>query len=761
MLELKHINKKYNNELVLKDINIIFREKEFVSILGESGSGKSTLLNILSGLDKPTSGELLINGINTKKYKDKDFDNYRNKIGFVFQNYNLINHLNIYDNIAISINNSNNRLVLEALEKVGLLKYKNKYPLELSGGERQRVAIARAIVKNPDILFLDEPTGALDSKTGIEIMNIIKTISKNKLVIMVTHNKELAYSYSNRILNLKDGIIIKDSNICKNNQNKKTIKYKNTKMKLTTALKITLNNMKYQKKRTILVSLASSIGIIGISLILALSNGVQLYINKEQQNTFANYPIEINKTNLDYSNVVLKDTFVKCNKNTICSKDDISNSDEVIDKLSLKENNLKEFKKYLDSNKKINNYSNSIEYKYDIDLLIYSKNNNKVTNNIKTNNNLLGTSNNLFIELVNDKNIRKNKYKIISGKMAKSFNELVIVVNKDNVINMSTLYNLDIESIEELNNKISHSSNNLVLKSKTYNYQDLIGLNYKLVLNSDLYQKENNKWIDKSTDKEYLNRIINNGIDLTIVGIIKEVDENSNSYVGYNHELIEYIINKNKDSLIYKELLNNNSLNEDYIKKLGIADINNPVSINIYPNSYENKEKINKYIEEYNNKVDKNNKISYTDLVGILLSGISSIVRIISYILIALVAISLIVSSIMISIITYISVLERIKEIGILRSIGYSRQDIKRLFKLEKIIEGLIAGIIGILLSRLLIIPVNILIERFTKVSSIAIISFKNTIYLLLISILITIISGLKPAKKASKLEIVDAIRNE
>ncbi len=759
MLELKHVNKEYEkNNPVLKDINITFRDNEFVTILGESGSGKSTLLNIMSGLDRITSGDLLIDGISIKKYKDKDFDKYRkNKIGFVFQNYNLINHLNVYDNVAIAIDNTNKKEVLEALEKVNLLRYRNKLPLELSGGERQRIAIARAIIKNPDILFLDEPTGALDSKTGIEIMNLIKRISNNKLVIMVTHNKELATIYSNRIITIKDGTIVKDTNKCDTKSIIKNNNYKNKRMKLSSCLKMIINNIKYKKKRTFLVSLASSIGIIGISLILSLSNGVQSYIDKEQNSTFANYPIEINKTNLDYSNIILNDTTVKCSSNNICSKDDISNSDEVIDKLSLKENDLKSFKKYIENNKKIYNYTNSIEYKYDIDLQIYSSNNNKVGNRIKATNSILGNNNELFIELVNDKKIRNNKYKVIYGKMPTNYNELVLVVDKDNVINMSTLYNLDIEDINELNNKIDNSKNNLKLDSKKYNYKDIEGKKYKLILNSSYYVKENNNWIDKSNDIDYINKLLIDSIDLTIVGIIKEVDSNNSSYVGYNHELIEYVINKNKESTAYKELVTDND--PDTIKKLGVVDLEDPITINIYPNSYENKDNINKYIEEYNKK--SINIISYTDIVGVLLSSISSIVKIITYILIALVAISLIVSSIMISIITYISVLERTKEIGILRSIGYSKKDIKRLFRIEKVLEGLIAGIIGIVLSRIVIIPVNILVEKYTKVSNIAIMNNKNTIYLLLISITITVISGLRPASKGAKLDIVEAIRNE
>lgn len=748
MISLKNISKNYGNSLILKDISINFRNEEFVAILGKSGSGKSTLLNIIGGLDTVTSGDVLIDGVSVNKYKDKDFDKYRkNRVGFVFQNYNLINHLSIFDNVAIA--NDNKKAVLEALEKVDLLKYRNKKPQELSGGERQRVAIARAIVKNTDILLLDEPTGALDSKSGIEIMNLIKSISKNKLVIMVTHDRELANKYSNRIINIEDGKIISDSNKCYDNKYIKK-KYKKERMSIKNTFKIILSNMKHKKKRTILVSLASSIGIIGISIILSLTNGVRLYIENEQVNTFANYPIEINKTNLDYSNVVLNNTEVKCNNKSICSRDDISNSDEVVDRLSLRENNLKEFKKYIDSNNKIYQYSNSIEYKYDIDLQIYS--------NYRKIDNKIGNNKDIFVELVSNKKIREKKYKIIYGKMADNYNELVLVVDKDNVINMSTLYNLDIENIDDLNNKINNSKYNLKLDSKRYNYKEIVGKEYKLLLNSSYYIKNNNNWIDKSNDKEYVEKLIKEGISLKIVGIVKEVEGANNSYLGYNKELIEYVVDSNKNSLVYKDF---NNTNDERIKKLGIVDMNDPISINIYPNSYNNKYNINKYIDDYNKKVSEKNKISYTDLIGVLLEGINSIVKIISIILIALVAISLIVSSIMVSIITYISVLERTKEIGILRSIGYSRNDIKIIFKLEKMIEGLLAGIIGIVLSRILIVPINMIIDKYVNINNLAVISIKNTLILLLVSIIITIVSGLSPARKASKMLVVEAIKNE
>ena len=772
MLKLKHITKKYNKEIILKEIDVSFPKSGFTSILGPSGSGKTTLLNIIGGLDKYTSGELYINGINTKNYKDKDWDNYRNnKIGFIFQNYNLLEHLNVIENVKIPLsiknisNKEKNNKAIKYLKQVGLENHFYDRVNTLSGGEKQRVSIARSLISNPSILLCDEPTGALDTQNSIAIMNILKDISKDKLVIMVTHNEELANIYSDRIITIKDGIINSDSNPYKgkninNNKNKK-----NKKMSVKTCINISFNNLLTKKKRTILTSLAASIGIIGISLILSLSNGVKEYISKEQRNTFNSYPIEIKEEELKYSGIENSNTKeITCNKNMICTKDDISNSNEVIDSLALKKNNLSKFKQFLDNNNEIKKYSN-INYNYDLELNIYSLKYNKVNPTNKTfTNNILGITDNTIFKKIN----MNNDYKLIKGKYPKKYNELLLIVDKDNKINMSLLYNLDIESLEELNKKINNSNNKLSLKNKNYSYNDFLNKKFKLVLNTDYYKK-NNTWY-KITNKDEINTIIDKSITLSIVGIAKE--NNNNSYVGYSNLLIDYLLKKNKESNIYKEQLNKPNLDiltnkkfdnityEDRLKTLGIIDYNKPTSIEIYPNSFESKIEIEKLIRKYNHSQKAKDKITYTDILGVLLETITSIINIISYILIALVAISLIVSSIMIAIITHISVLERTKEIGILRAIGVSKKDITRLFLSEKLLEGILASIISISISRLLIIPANILIEKLTKITNLVSMNYKNTIILLLVSISITMISGLRPAKKASKIEIIEALRN-
>ncbi len=770
MISLKHISKKYGNNLVLNNINIKFNNKELVAILGESGSGKSTLLNIIGGLDKYDSGDLIIDGISTKKYKNSDWDNYREqKVGFIFQNYNLISHLNVLDNVKSSLifrnNKEKNNACLEIIKKVGMINLIKRNVNDLSGGEKQRVAIARALVKGPEILLCDEPTGALDSKNGIEIMKILKRISKNRLVIVVTHNEELANQYADRIIRIKDGTVIEDFSGFTDCDKKYLCKCcKKNKMSLKTSAFLSLNNLLSKMKRTTLISLAASMGIIGISLILSLSNGVKEYIDREQKETFSNYPIEIRKVDINYNNIdEIQTDNIKCSKNTICTKDDISNSDEIIDSLAIKENNLIKFKKFLDSNKKIKNYTNYINYNYDLELNVYDNNYTRVNPASKTfNSDLLGTDDNLFKEIN-----KVEKLELLAGDYPKEYNDLVLVVDKDNKINMSLLYNLGIENMEELNKAIKDK--NIKLKNREYSYKSILGQSYKIVLNSAYYEKSDNYWNRINDNK--LKEIIDKSIDLNIVGIVRS-DVNS-SFVGYTRFLTDYVINNNKKSEIYMEQVNNPDIDiltnknfsgvtyEERLSSLGIIDYNQPSSIELYPNTFEAKSKIEELINNYNKKQTKENKISYTDILGVLLETITSIVNIISYILIALVAISLVVSSIMIAIITHISVLERTKEIGVLRSLGASRRDVVTLFLAEKLIEGILAGIIGIIISRLLIIPCNIIIERITKISNIASMNYRNTLYLLLISIVVTIISGLMPAFHAAKMSIVDALRDD
>ena len=774
MLSLKHISKKYGDSLVLNNISIDFRNKELVAILGESGSGKSTLLNIIGGLDKYDSGNLLIEGISTKKYKSKDWDNYREqKLGFVFQSYHLIEHLSVRENVNSSLlfrKKENNKESLAVIDKVGLSNLVKRNVKDLSGGEKQRVAIARALVKNPEILLCDEPTGALDSKNGMEIMKILKEVSKSKLVIMVTHSEELALQYADRIVRIKDGQIVCDSDEYKaiTLDNKKNI-YKKKRLKIIEAIRLSYNNLKLRKRRTLLVSIAGSIGIIGIALIISLANGVEGYIKGEEEKTLASYPITINKTSYDYKDIYLNNNKgEECPIGQICSSDDISNSDELIDAMALKENDLIGFKKYLDNNKDINKLC-FINYLYNIDLNVYSDKGNIVNpSNINiTNSNLLREDNDSLLKEMPDKGIvRDNRYELLSGEYPKSYNEIVLVVDGNNSINLSTLYKLDIKDKDEyydLINKVKNKEK-ISIDNVNLDYNNLLNKKYKLVLNAAYYKKEN----DKYSVRKDINNLLKESEELSIVGIVKEKDGEGN-YIGYTKSLLEYVVNKNKNSSIYQDQINNKEINvisgekinndEEYeavLKKIGVIDLNNPDSIVIYSN---NKKEVEKLIEKYN--PDNNEKIYYVDMMSVLLDTLNTIIKIVTYVLTSLVAISLIVSSIMIAIITYISVLERSKEIGILKTMGASNKDIQRLFKMETMIEGLLAGLIGVIIANLLTYPMNKIISKLIKIESIVKFDWKWALLLIVVSVLLTVIAGLIPARKAAKLSVVDALRSE
>ena len=812
MLEIKNIKKIYDtngiSQKALDDVSINFRECEFASILGPSGSGKTTLLNIIGGLDHYDSGDLIINEISTKKYKDRDFDSYRNhRIGFVFQSYNLISHQSVLKNVELALTLSGvskserTKRAKKVLESVGLKKHILKKPNQLSGGEKQRVAIARALVNNPDILLADEPTGALDTTTSHQIMELLKDISKEKLVIMVTHNPELALEYSNRIIKLKDGKIIDDSNPydghinTKNNLELENSKSKKTSMSLFTALSLSLNNLLTKKGRTILTSFAGSIGIIGIALILSLSNGVQEYIDKTEKETLASYPLSIDSSTMDLTSMMTnrvdksyKD--VTCNNGSICTYDDITNSIELTYENSLVKNNLKELKKSLDNNyQNINKYVTDIGYSYNLNLQIYSENFIQVNpstfkivereTNIDNQYTITKNSVTVFQELINDSDLLQGQYDILIGHMPNNYNELVLVVDENNSIPASLMYTLDIESRSEVKDIVDASikGEKVNLESINYKYDKLIGHKFKLVLNTDYYQLINNNWVNIQDNQEKLNEVIKNAEDLEIVGIIK-VSENAvdatSGYIGYTNDLMKYVINKINDTNIAKEqMLNNNfdiitkmPFNEIYTKevaleKLGVFDVDKPSSVLIYPKDYDSKEEIIKIIDLYNKEHKEEDKITYVDYVGTLMSGITTIINIITYVLIAFVAISLVVSSIMISIITYISVLERTKEIGILRAIGASKKDVTRVFKAETMIEGFVAGVFGIITTLLLCIPINLIVNNLTKVKNISHLPIMGAIILIIISVLLTLIAGVIPSRMASKKDPVVALRSE
>ena len=813
MLELKNITKNYIigeiKQQVLKGINIKFRRNEFASILGASGSGKTTLLNIIGGLDKYDSGDLIIESVSTKKYNDRNWDSYRNhRVGFIFQSYNLISHQSVLANVEIALALSGvsikerRKRSIDALTKVGLKEHINKRPNQLSGGQMQRVAIARALVNDPEIILADEPTGALDSETSIQIMELLKEIAKDKLVIMVTHNPEIAKKYSTRIIELKDGLIIKDSNPCgfleENNTNKTISK---TSMSLLTSLGLSFNNLRTKKGRTILTAFAGSIGIIGIALILSLTTGVNKYISNMEKNSLSNFPISLNKNNYDFTKLFeLNETKkIECNRNQLCSNDDITEQVDLVKNDITKKNNLEEFKKYIEDNDEIKDYVTEIQYGYNLDLQIYSTKNSNYTRinpnsfnplgntDIKEESNDISASLNtnstpVFQVLLDNEEVLNSKYEVVAGTFPKEYNELVLVINKDNVIPDSILYALDIKDRKEISELLTNKSKDdkVEVKSTTYSYDEILNLSYKLILNTDYYKYEDGIYKDYSADSDYMKSIINNGLDVKIVGILRVKDDSTEAnFVGYKSSLTEYVINNISKTDIYKNQTTNKDINvltgekfdgmdssyESNCQLLGIADINDPDSINIYPKDFDSKQQVINLIENYNKMQNENGKtdlvLSYTDLIKTVVKGVTSVVNIVSYVLIGFVAISLIVSSIMISIITYISVLERTKEIGILRAMGASKKDVSRVFKAETIIEGLIAGLIGVGIALLISLPINLIVSALVHIEKIASLPFVSAIFLILLSVVLNVLAGHIPSKMASKKDPVIALRSE
>lgn len=867
MLQLKNITKNYlsgDNEVqALKGIDIEFRENEFVSILGQSGCGKTTLLNIIGGLDRYTSGDLIINGKSTKEFKDKDWDTYRNhSVGFVFQSYNLIPHQTVLANVELALTISGvgkaerKKKAIEALQKVGLGDQLNKKPNQMSGGQMQRVAIARALVNDPDILLADEPTGALDSKTSVQVMEILKEISKDRLIIMVTHNPELAKKYSSRIVKLLDGKIIDDSNPYKSSEedvkkarNKKD-KSGKASMKFTTAVRLSLNNLMTKKGRTFLTSFAGSIGIIGIALILSLSHGMQSYINRVEEDTLSSYPLTIQEASIDVTSMLEammgNGEKEEHNDNKIYSRPIVNNILETVS-TKLQTNNLEEFKKYLESgDTNIKDYINAIQYEYNLNLNIYKQNEDKTYQQVNPSKvfdelgfgemmesrqsassmmsgSMAMTQTDVWTEMLDNQNLLQSQYDVLAGKWPTKYNEVVLIVDENNEISDYTLYSLGIKDIKELNESMEKIKNKEKVEageSESYSYDDLLNYKFKILLNTDYYKESGNAWQDMSNDDEYMKNVVDNAEEITIVGIIKPNEENVSSsgagMIGYTKELKEYVINKINETEIVKEQKENPNINVftgiefpenqnssfDYsqltdeqrmymatlseaelaelmknyaenstatydsnLSTLGVVDLNRPSTINIYPKDFESKDMITTRISEYNDKQTNDGKeenvITYTDIVGVMMSSVSTIINVISYVLIAFVGISLVVSSIMIGIITYISVLERTKEIGILRSIGASKKDVSRVFNVETLIIGLVAGLIGIVVTLLLNIPINMIIKSIVGISNISKLPTAGAIILVVISVGLTMIAGLIPARFAAKRDPVEALRTE
>ena len=774
MLEIKNIFKSYTTgnfkQIALNDVSLKFKKNEFVSILGPSGSGKTTLLNIIGGLDKYDSGDILIKGKSTKKFKDKDFDSYRNKsVGFIFQNYNLISHIDILSNVEMGMTLSGKnikkrrKIAKQLLEKVGLKDHIHKKPNQLSGGQMQRVAIARALSNNPEIILADEPTGALDSKTSVQIMELIKEISKEKLVIMVTHNEELAKEYSDRIITMKDGNIVKDTNEnYKEEETKEEYKLKKTKMSFLTALYLSINNIRTKKGRTILTAFASSIGIIGISLILSLSNGFSKQIDNFERNTSDAMPVIISKIKQSVESIESRMTNNQTKEDKYSEKKEITIKENKDNDLY---NNINDdFMSYI---KKIdNNYISSIGLKYDTNLNLIQKQDDKyyLLDSLNDKNNSLFSSS-LNIESFpftnfNDKKISKiitNYYDLLEGKLPSSYDEIVLEISSSN-------------KIDDIYRKA------LGINKDNITFDDVLNSTIKLVFNNDFYKKINDYYVPNIVDNNMYDN--ENNLTLKVVGIIriKKDKENvvtSSNAIYYMDDLINYIIEKNNNSSITisqnqsdYNLLTGQKFenNKDGARKKTeilsyLGSISNPSSINLYPKNFNSKDKIIEYIDDYNK--DKEDKIAYLDQAKLITNISGGIMDGITAVLVAFSSISLIVSSIMIGIITYISVLERTKEIGILRSLGARKKDIRRVFNAETFIIGLSSGILGILISRLLLIPINSLLKSITDLDNVAIMDYKYSLILIAISIILTLIGGMIPAKIASKKNPVESLRTE
>ena len=861
MLKLTNITKTYlsgpNEVQALKGINVEFRKNEFVAILGHSGCGKTTLLNIIGGLDRYTTGDLKIKGKSTKEFKDRDWDTYRNhSVGFVFQSYNLITHQTVLANVELALTLSGiskeerKQRAKQVLKKVGLEDQMNKKPNQLSGGQMQRVAIARALINDPEILLADEPTGALDSATSVQIMDLLQEIAEDRLVIMVTHNPELADKYATRVIKLLDGKITDDTDPYQEKDETYEEKYKGKKthMSFFTALSLSLNNLMTKKGRTLLTAFAGSIGIIGIALILSLSHGVQNYIDKVQEDTLSTYPLTIQEKTIDMASMMNElmgegsdSENINKEENKIYSKNVMTNMLSMFSN-QVQTNNLVNFKKYLEEDTRIKEYSSAIQYSYNLNLNIYRDlgdnqylqvNPNQLLNNIGMGEILEAQDSNPFMnitsqydiwtEMLDNKELLESQYDVIAGKWPESYNEVVLIVGKDNEISEYTLYSLGMKDQSELAEKMQKMQEGEKIEdtgTDEYSYDDFLNLSFKLLLNTDYYEQNNGIWINKMNDEEYMQEKLENSKEIKIVGIIRPKEEavatSISGAIGYTSMLKEYVINEinnteiakaqkenpeiniftgaefvenpettfdynnlSEEQKAYMQTLsdeelaefmatytqNNNATYESNLETLGVVDLDSPSTINIYPKDFESKDQITNLIEEYNNKKREEGKeenvISYTDIVGVMMNSVSTIIDVISYILIAFVAISLIVSSIMIGIITYISVLERTKEIGILRSIGASKKDISRVFNAETFIVGITAGLIGIGVTVLITIPINLIINSLAAISNAAILPINGAIILVIISVVLTMIAGLIPARFAAKKDPVEALRTE
>ena len=841
MLQLQHISKVYHTGdqefHALKDISIRFRENEFVSILGQSGSGKTTLLNIIGGLDQYTSGDLLIQGKSTKQFKDRDWDSYRNHtIGFVFQSYNLIGHQTALSNVEIAMTLSGvskaerKKRAIEVLERVGLKDHLYKKPSQMSGGQMQRIAIARALVNDPKVVLADEPTGALDSETSVQIMDLLKDIAKERLVIMVTHNPELAQKYSTRIVQVLDGNILSDSNPCEPTEETKQvdIQFTKTKMSFITALVLSFNNLLTKKGRTLLTAFAGSIGIIGIALILALSNGVSDYVKKVQEDTLVSLPLTIseqNQSNLLATSPDLSEKPYKDNHelgiNTVLTN---------LLKKQIGKNDLASFKTYLEEHaSKVESLTKDIRYRYNLQPFIYASDTSNgpksilpstLADEIETaNQTMKGYLQNLnyWSELSSDSSMLESKYDVLEGRFPQDKDELVLIVDENNQISDLLLYSLRIKDPSELNDTKKLDE----LSSQTYQYSDFIGKTFKAVVNTNRFVKENNLWLNKIDNASYMKTQIENGLQLKIVGVLRQKDGTSSGVntpsggIAYTSALIDYTSEYIQNSDIVKEQEANQNLNvftgkdfakdpkpfssenltkeekiqlakmtpeeqaqyvqqyndnsastyEENLAKMGVINKSKPAAIELYTSSFQQKQDLKEFINAYNTakkEAGEDDKVlAYSDDIQSIMSSITTLVGVVTTVLVGFVAISLIVSSIMISIITYISVLERTKEIGILRAMGASKKDIRRIFTAETAIEGLISGVLGITITFLATFPINAIVAKMTNVGNVTQLPIEVALILIGISIVLTMLAGLIPSRIAAKKDPVESLRSE
>jgi putative ABC transport system permease protein len=880
MLTLKDITKVYSEGdtkvEALRGISLEFGDSEFAAILGPSGCGKTTLLNIIGGLDQYTTGDLIIRGKSTKQFKEHDWDTYRNhSVGFVFQSYNLIPHQTVLANVELALTLSGvsreerRRRAAEALEKVGLGDQMKKKPNQMSGGQMQRVAIARALVNDPEILLADEPTGALDSETSVQVMDLLREISRDRLVIMVTHNPDLAKEYATRTIRLLDGRVISDTaeeTRAESGKDRQTLTGAKTSMSFLTALNLSLNNLLTKKGRTILTAFAGSIGIIGIALILSLSNGVNRYIERVQRDTLSSYPLEIDERTVDMTETM--NGLLDLDRSEKPREEGKVYSGGRMTQLmsawmnGIAENDLEAFKAWLEAPETgIGKYVSAIQYEYNTPLTVYRTDTEApVQVNPSTTMEATGMMDmvnmagmgsgiqstmmnttmrrmNVFNPLLDNEELLKSQYTVLAGRMPEKKDEVVLILNSRNELSDYALYTLGLKDQSELRDQFQKlmAGEGIESEDMEFTYEELMGLQFKVLVNTDVFEKKGGLWVDRSGDAEFIRKKLEDAMQLTIVGILRpaegSVATSSSGGIGYRRELMDDLLEKVNQSEIAQEQLANPGtdvftgqpfisgtqdalslldsmevsefltmleekglipkgmipeayrplLTKDLLKqfvgkgtmmiggsslegnleKMGVSDPDKPAAVYIYPKDFESKKKITALIDGYNKAAGEDKAVHYTDYVGLMMDSVTTIVDAISYVLVAFVSISLVVSSIMIGIITYISVLERTKEIGILRAIGASRRDVSRVFNAETLIVGFAAGVMGILVTLGLTVIANIILGNLTGIPDIAALPPLAGVILVGISMALTLIAGIIPSRIASRKDPVVALRTE